>query len=519
MERYRVFQSTPSTRRATLAAWGVPADVAVSIHALHAEGDAIRLAVRAGDGGFNPRPPRGGRRIAAGLSYADTMFQSTPSTRRATACRAGLPVILTFQSTPSTRRATCTIRTQQCTKVCFNPRPPRGGRRSQSEETKSWLYVSIHALHAEGDAWTGLLAWEAGVSIHALHAEGDRSSLMIAWRVMAFQSTPSTRRATLRKSDPVLAAAVSIHALHAEGDLGFATVMGGDVVSIHALHAEGDASTASASRPAPRFNPRPPRGGRRPKSASALCHPRVSIHALHAEGDGPLAWAFPAPSGFNPRPPRGGRRAALIVTEGESKVSIHALHAEGDPVRPGYLVEWERFQSTPSTRRATAARRSLPARSRSFNPRPPRGGRPLRTVRPQCPQRFQSTPSTRRATVTCFFHAVILLFQSTPSTRRATFPHDALAVLLRVSIHALHAEGDLSIWFNRHTVLPFQSTPSTRRATSSLRGGAAAWGGFNPRPPRGGRLAFPSRASPRPAFQSTPSTRRATPSPRSSDAA
>ena len=83
------FLSTPSARRATSAAAGHPPGIVISIHALREEGDRLkrdrcetspisihalreegdrrRESSRATKGDFYPRPPRGGRRRAAGV--------------------------------------------------------------------------------------------------------------------------------------------------------------------------------------------------------------------------------------------------------------------------------------------------------------------------------------------------------------------------------------------------------------------------------------------------------------------
>ena len=60
-----------------------------------------------------------------------TLFQSTPSARRATDTlyRSGWNISI-FQSTPSARRATCFNVFFSLGKVDFNPRPPRGERPS-----------------------------------------------------------------------------------------------------------------------------------------------------------------------------------------------------------------------------------------------------------------------------------------------------------------------------------------------------------------------------------------------------
>ena len=234
------------------------------------------------------------------------------------------------------------------------------------------------------------------------------------------------------------------------------------------------------------FNPRPPRGGRpdgRPldpnhhwfqsapstrratcRVVSAIHDDRVSIRALHAEGDTP----------------------DLVSHSGALHVSIRALHAEGDPyVRPprGGRQCWAPVGS-------------------SFNPRPPRGGRPAVSDHPHAVQSapstrratlhpaypFQSAPSTRRATSTAAGGR-----QSAPVSIRALhaegdpeYVADHRGELL-VSIRALHAEGDMRtrpVRSGRGTL--FQSAPSTRRATGSGRC-AGAGPCFNPRPPRGGR--------------------------------
>ena len=147
------FQSTPSTGRATeLTAERVSFALAISIHALHREGDScsqykafcacisIHALHREGDiiqkfimwrcyifqstpstGRatadsscilrpflyFNPRPPQGGRQVNFIVDCKSYIFQSTPSTGRATppvSARVARSVI--FQSTPSTGRAT-----------------------------------------------------------------------------------------------------------------------------------------------------------------------------------------------------------------------------------------------------------------------------------------------------------------------------------------------------------------------------------------------------------------------------
>ena len=101
------FQSTPSSRRATNQDKLYNLINPISIHALLTEGDRTSIAF------FSTFP----------------LFQSTPSSRRATwtlwADRPNFPL---FQSTPSSRRATGYIQEKQPVISNFNPRPPHGGR-------------------------------------------------------------------------------------------------------------------------------------------------------------------------------------------------------------------------------------------------------------------------------------------------------------------------------------------------------------------------------------------------------
>ena len=154
------FQSTPSARRATLLlplAEGFPS---ISIHALREEGD----------------------RALAVSNLTIHVFQSTPSARRATPHSHHLSKLMQkFQSTPSARRATppgCSTGLQWPISIhalreegderaalptppmrYFNPRPPRGGRRtSKSCEKSRWKFQSTPSarratdLHCKGIA-------------------------------------------------------------------------------------------------------------------------------------------------------------------------------------------------------------------------------------------------------------------------------------------------------------------------------------------------------------------------------
>ena len=127
----RLFLSTPSARRATIASSCklLPYFI-ISIHALREEGDpALKAAMPAAQ-----------------------KFLSTPSARRATVGEVPFTyLVLEFLSTPSARRATGAIHGGETFQWNFYPRPPRGGRRNAVNSVINFFKISIHALREEGD--------------------------------------------------------------------------------------------------------------------------------------------------------------------------------------------------------------------------------------------------------------------------------------------------------------------------------------------------------------------------------
>ena len=123
---------------------------------------------------FNPRPPRGGRRSHQGggrrqpgisihapreggdecghaTGHPSRLFQSTPPARGATTKTAVQYLRQKFQSTPPARGATSAAQTCAATCTYFNPRPPRGGRRSTARGSTATNRISIHAPREGGD--------------------------------------------------------------------------------------------------------------------------------------------------------------------------------------------------------------------------------------------------------------------------------------------------------------------------------------------------------------------------------
>ena len=153
------FLSTPSARRATFYKDGEVSAEWISIHALREEGDrtkyrmwstsliflstpsARRATCQAGSLGrsavyFYPRPPRGGRPVSDVELRRQNGFLSTPSARRATELCTTQAERLKFLSTPSARRATVFAGFNRSDLFNFYPRPPRGGRHSDSSARK-----------------------------------------------------------------------------------------------------------------------------------------------------------------------------------------------------------------------------------------------------------------------------------------------------------------------------------------------------------------------------------------------
>ena len=213
------FQSTPSARRATQQYVDEQARTNISIHALREESDQTCSARSSAGYHFNPRPPRGERRILSSTSIRFGQFQSTPSARRATR-----------------KRARCSG-----ARPYFNPRPPRGGRLALALDGREILHISIHALREEGDA-------RLYVTL-AAHPK--------------FQSTPSARRATCSAQTDRLDHANFNPRPPRGGRPDLSNVAGATInISIHALREEGDKPIKIGALPSIDFNPRPPRGGR-----------------------------------------------------------------------------------------------------------------------------------------------------------------------------------------------------------------------------------------------------------------
>ena len=131
----------------------------------------------------------------------------------------------------------------------------------------------------------------------------------------SFLSTPSARRATLRRVP-------ASHSGH---------------ISIHALREEGDPISPQVRWVAFYFYPRPPRGGRRAKPTRTA--PPTYFYPRPPRGGRPAtSWRRDSQSYFYPRPPRGGRPKEITAEILAIGISIHALREEGDLTKDGVIA-------------------------------------------------------------------------------------------------------------------------------------------------------------------------------------
>ena len=100
----------------------------ISIHALREEGDRRRPPRQSPVTHFYPRPPRGGRRVNPEKVIALFEFLSTPSARRATECPDVLSVAFLISIHALREEGDRSGRCSSAYIAYFYPRPPRGGR-------------------------------------------------------------------------------------------------------------------------------------------------------------------------------------------------------------------------------------------------------------------------------------------------------------------------------------------------------------------------------------------------------
>ena len=194
---------------------------------------------------------------------------------------------------------------------------------------------------------------------------------------------------------------------------------------------------------------------------------RISIHALREEGDPVDIYTIANALVFQSTP--SARRATWEHWKqfmGEV-ISIHALREEGDGVYNHIENSVAIFQSTPSARRATPGVLAPPFAYANFNPRPPRGGRPWSTLK-------------RGGMEKISIHA--LREEGDP-------PYvSAYSDGKNISIHALREEGDYGGQSCPRNQCDFNPRPPRGGRLAKFSHFIGSFHNFNPRPPRGGRL-------------------------------
>ena len=281
----------------------------------------------------------------------------------------------------------------------FNPRPPRGGRLRDGLHRRCRRNISIHAPREGGDRQGGAAAPPHRViSIHAPREGGDDLVQELQNDEFVFQSTPPARGATAGQRVPPAQ---------------------GQTISIHAPREGGRRCCASARRSTTRFQSTPPARG-------ATWTKGDQYQSLAFQSTPPARGAtflmvyFRLLMKFQSTPPARGATDATVKTRHKAVISIHAPREGG---RLADSVPWRGWYH--------------------FNPRPPRGGRQVKSNSRLFTREFQSTPPARGATVDLI-------------------PNDL--TLDVISIHAPREGGD----YAHSLILPSLSD-------------------FNPRPPRGGR--------------------------------
>ena len=188
-------------------------------------------------------------------------FQSTPSSRKATHHNTFFHNNFIFQSTPSSRKATIdgSLHTGG---IAFQSTPSSRKATIMLIISSRSSHISIHTFLAEGDLLAESVPCLCHISIHTFLAEGDQKQLHpdhdnchfnphlprgrrlklvpLYHSETIFQSTPSSRKATIFHPIDGSIMSISIHTFLAEGDLNPDIYNPNLYISIHTFLAEGD---------------------------------------------------------------------------------------------------------------------------------------------------------------------------------------------------------------------------------------------------------------------------------------
>jgi len=308
----------------------------VSIHAFREEGDKASAPSRSAPS-FNPRLPGGRRRSKHVHCLVDRRFNPRlPGGRR---LRVMLPrrqdALVSIHAFREEGDGSVLISAYHA--IGFNPRLPGGRRLVRRVFVRPGRRFNPRLPGGRRQRAKESGKRSEGVSIHAFREEGDTEGVVVSVGGLAFQSTPSGRKATTDVVRGAASYSVSIHAFREEGDgepgsqrgpgIQFQSTPSGRKATGRKSNVINDPqfqSTPSGRKatlpvlqclPVGSFNPRLP-GGRRPTD-----HRHGCLIALR----------------FNPRLPGGRRHQSVRPWSVRFEVSIHAFREEGDHTRRLFL--------------------------------------------------------------------------------------------------------------------------------------------------------------------------------------
>ena len=317
--------------------------------------------------------------------------------------------------------------TEMSRKRYFYPRPPRGGRLSNSVNCLTAItFLSTSSARRTTLDMSSCSPTPSRLFLSTSSARRTTRESGVRNSMDVFLSTSSARRTTMdsfagfgkwmiflstssaRRTTTVDYAKMSYNIFLSTSSARRTTQMQADLdvdvifISIHVLREEDDRQGRPLRSSQVYFYPRPPRGGR-PGAARPRCPGQdISIHVLREEDDYSLC-SLPTGSEISIHVLREEDDGCILSpSTRQTVISIHVLREEDDLYRINRGSYTIQFLSTSSARRTTRKsvvaaadvdisihvlreeddrrRNSRRNRGYHFYPRPPRGGRPHRST-------------------------------------------------------------------------------------------------------------------------------------------
>ena len=196
------------------------------------------------------------------------------------------------------------------------------------------------------------------ISIHAPREGGDRLTVSCQLSSTRFQSTPPARGATTISTSTISGKAFQSTPPARGATATYNGLSDLPEISIHAPREGGDTDGRPDRRHEPYFNPRPPRGGRRPDGQAVMRHFAISIHAPREGGDWSNSTWDAANIKFQSTPPARGATTCLRLYHRTGRFQS-TPPARGATSRISVIARSWIFQSTPPARGATFARKRV----------------------------------------------------------------------------------------------------------------------------------------------------------------